>query len=743
MKRASNAALFVVVLFSICLGQSLRETAAWADNPFQPIESKVSNLPYREWTDDNQANKVEARFVAATEAIVQLQLRSGDLVTVPRERLSERDRGYVEGITSALALSTAKTEQPAPKTQPQRPTDPQPKPSESAPSDPADDKPNDSEPADNESADSEAAVKEIELPALVGDASLAAGGKLLLLHLPKTKKVAVYDIAEGKITEYLSLGSETARIAGGLSKMVVLYPNEGIIERWSLETFKKETTRPMPFEGVFKALAMGYAGDGPLMLHWAASTDALARAEYKLFEIEHFKPLEVPIRGRNSSYRDAVHIRASAVGDVFGMWATSHSPQGMEVHRLVGDKMETSYQHTSAGHIVPNYDGSAILTGYAGLCTPELNRKKFAGGKLVPLVPTTHARFYVGVPTEPGAARNLGRNPFDGVAPTLYTLGVDHRLIDLPALQLGNPQENASWTRNHFTLDKRVYYAITENRLISIPYANDRLIVQTFDCRAAMDEADLDYIYVTSVPPRGFQPGKTVEYQIEVASSVGAPRFELNSGPEGMTVDAKSGLLKWPAPKKFSEREVHVIVSLTAPDGQSLYETFRLAAPPVKKPAKQPPADEVPDDAVQNADPPPAQVADQQAPAPRQHGLQVLIQPEGMFRSLAPNPAFHAAQGVRQQPVHVGNQQSPARARLRVFNRSEKTIDRLQLSITNSYPPLLNRTIEVDALRGVGNLKPDDGVEFVVNWPLLPGANLNGGAARIQVQVTGISHREM
>jgi S1-C subfamily serine protease len=419
----------------------------------------------------------------------------------------------------------------------------------------------------------------IEVPDTIADALLAGGGRYLLLHLPKTRKIAVYDVNQGKVARYLSLGSDKVLLAAGATKLIVVAPAQGVIERWSLETFQRETARPLPVNGVVKAVAMGYASNGPLLIHWAASTDALARAGYTFFDTERFEDLKIAnVRANNGSYRDFVHIRASGTGDVFGMWATSHSPQGMETLALIGKEAKSHYQHNSAGHIVPNYDGSAILTGYAGLCGPELNRKTGGEGrKTVPLVPSTHPRFYVGVPAEPGAQINLGGAPFEGVKPTLHTLGVEGRLVDLPDLQLGRANDNYSWSANDFTLDKRVVFVAQADQLITIPYSNDRLIVQRFNMREAMEKAGIDYFYVTSIPPTTFTPGQTVRYAVQVAAKRGTPTFELSSAPEGMTL-TPAGIIEWPVPATFGEDAVSVIVTVKGADGQVLYDSFKMTA---------------------------------------------------------------------------------------------------------------------------------------------------------------------
>ncbi len=417
--------------------------------------------------------------------------------------------------------------------------------------------------------------QKIDFPDTISDAVWGGGGRLLLLHLKKSRKVAVYDVNQAKIVTYLSVGSEKILISAGLEKAIIVAPDDNLIERWSLATFQKETTRSLPVNGVGKSITLGYASAGPLLIHWAASSDALATAKFSFFNLENFEEIKFEgARFHNNSFRDVVHIRASGLGDVFGFWATSHSPQGLETLVLSGNTAKSSYQHDSAGHVVPNYDGSTILTAIKGAFTPELNNKGNRE-RAIPLAPSTHSRFYVSIPAEPGAATNLGIDPFHGVKPAVFTSNGESRLVDLPDYELGKDSGNASWQTHDFTLDKRVMFVPQANQLLTIPFSNDRLLVKPFNIRAALDKANIDYLYVTSIPPRRYRPGQHFEYPIEIASRDGSPNFELSSGPEAMSV-SPSGVVAWQVPGDFRESKVNVIVTAKSTGGQSVYESFTL-----------------------------------------------------------------------------------------------------------------------------------------------------------------------
>ena len=218
-------------------------------------------------------------------------------------------------------------------------------------------------------------AKAVKLPSAVTDVALGGHGRYLLLYLQQARKIAVYDANKTKIVRYLPVTTDDAKIVAGDDKLIVVNTTQGLIERWSLDTWKRETVRPLPFSGVFKTMALGYGSNGPLLMHRAVGSDALASAKYLFIDLNTLQELPgiQPFQPRNTSFRDYVHIRAAGTGNVFGLWATSHSPQGLETLVLNGTHINQSGEHSSAGHICPNFDGTAILTG-AGLYTVDLKK---------------------------------------------------------------------------------------------------------------------------------------------------------------------------------------------------------------------------------------------------------------------------------------------------------------------------------------------------------------------------------
>lgn len=419
--------------------------------------------------------------------------------------------------------------------------------------------------------------KSVPLPGVITDVVAARGGRMLLLTMKQVKKLAIFDCNSAAIVKVLPLASHNVIVVGTLNHAIVFDRTKDVIERWSLKTFRRELTVTTPFNGVVKSAVAGAASRGPILVLWSGKTDALARVACTTVDVQTLKEKKIAASGRfgGVSYRDAMHLRASANGRVFGMWATSHSPQGLNVGVLLDDKLVGLNEHTSVGHVVPSADGMHLLTGIGGVFSNSLTSKSGGTRTRVPCVPTTHPRLYLTVPAEPGAQRNLGRDPFKGVKPAIHVVDSEAPLLGLPSLDLGDDVENRSWSANDLTLDKRVYYVVSGNMLLSIPFSNDKIVVQGFDLLEELDRSPVDYFFVASVPVRVFEPGKTYGYRINVASKRSGAKFDLTSGPEGMRVSG-SGDVSWTVPKDFPDQKVDVIVGITNSANQACYETFTI-----------------------------------------------------------------------------------------------------------------------------------------------------------------------
>ncbi len=407
--------------------------------------------------------------------------------------------------------------------------------------------------------------EERALPSSVDDACVGGGGRFFILSLPKDRKLAIFDVNEAKIVKYLPVADGNVKIAAGRDKLFVVSSETGIIQRFSLATFEKEVTAQLAVNGTVKAICMGSAAVGPLLVYYQRGVQG---------PVTFLDPVtlkEVHCEGINVHLGGAEHFRASPDGTVFGGWPTSHS-QSMTSIVLTG-KSARVHRGEMAGIVVPAADNT-LMTG-GGLYTAEC--KSLGSDKAEPRyrlrVPSQTGRFYLTCPGGGGAQINTG--VMDAGKPvTLYLMGDSRPIATLNDVEL--PASNEAWTGSDFTQDKRVLF-VPEAKLIAIiPRSNDRLVLHRLDIDAALEKVGIDFLFVVSRPPSVANKGTRVVYAPQVKSKKGGVKFKLESGPDGMRVTA-DGKLAWDVPRDFADTEVAVILTVSDASGQEVFHNFRIA----------------------------------------------------------------------------------------------------------------------------------------------------------------------
>ncbi|QEG01250.1 hypothetical protein Mal15_53260 [Stieleria maiorica] len=416
----------------------------------------------------------------------------------------------------------------------------------------------------------------LPMPAAITDIVIAGGGRRILVVMRHVKSIAVLDAVEGSIIKRLPLASDNILVAGTLNHIIIFDRANDRIERWSLNTLQKEASAKTPFSGVVKAVAAGYASDGPVLVH---GDDLAASGSFSTLDVITLKEQAVRIPGERllSTRGDVNHLRASANGTIFGMWATNQFPQGLNCLRLNGDRLEAYYEHKSVGHVCPGPGGMYLFTRTGGVYSNAL--KALSSDEKAASVPTTHEKMYVVVPEKREGQHPVEDNDIPVVRPYIRIIGSNTPLIDLPDLELGTESPEQRNEAAEFSLDKRVFYLVQAESLITIPFSNDKVVVQHYAIEKELKRTKTNYFYVASTPPRAFAPGESYRYQIDVVSNHPVTTYQLSSGPEGMEVSS-SGELTWPVPSNFEQKSVDVIVTLTNSARQTRYDAFTLYPAP-------------------------------------------------------------------------------------------------------------------------------------------------------------------
>src|SRR5262249_28138741 len=94
----------------------------------------------------------------------------------------------------------------------------------------------------------------VPLGAPAGDVPAGGGGRYVVLHLPRDRKLAVFDVSAAKVVKHLPVAADKVKLAAGRDKLLVALADEGLVQRWSLTTLEREATARLPVRGAVTAL---------------------------------------------------------------------------------------------------------------------------------------------------------------------------------------------------------------------------------------------------------------------------------------------------------------------------------------------------------------------------------------------------------------------------------------------------------------------------------------------------------
>jgi hypothetical protein len=161
----------------------------------------------------------------------------------------------------------------------------------------------------------------------------------------------------------------------------------------------------------------------------------------------------------------------------------------------------------------------------------------------------------------------------------IYLPGVEEPLGSLDKVQVAVSDEFTRGRRFNETglyLDQRIHMIPAAKCLVAIPTSADRLHIYRLDPVELMEKSGVDYMVIVSQPPSLAVTGEKFSYQVEARSKKGGLKFELVSGPQGMTM-SPAGTVTWTVPATIPETpSTTVIVSIRDASGQERLHSFPL-----------------------------------------------------------------------------------------------------------------------------------------------------------------------
>ena len=286
-----------------------------------------------------------------------------------------------------------------------------------------------------------------------------------MLHLAGAKRLAVFDVNLAQVVGSIPLQADGVHFAAGLEDVVVLQEGAGTIERFSMKTLDREVAAALPIRGVIKAVAMGSASNGPLLVHWAVGTQELDHATFTLIDPARMRVRENDLKVYPSlgmSYRDFVHLSrrpmdgysacgARAIRPVEWAWSWRRNRAVSLITRT--PPLATSFRRRTGGFFIP-LTALPPQVSITGTQDPEGD----------PVLPAEHGDLFVRIGTAgnqsqaaPRTQHAPNRRRADAKVDTLtiLTAGRDKPIaivtgVDLPALAEDS-------VKHDFTFDKRVH----------------------------------------------------------------------------------------------------------------------------------------------------------------------------------------------------------------------------------------------------------------------------------------------
>jgi hypothetical protein len=438
----------------------------------------------------------------------------------------------------------------------------------------------------------------------IHDVAVGGAGRYLIVTLKTARKLIVFDVNAAEFVKRITLPSESSLVIAGAKTLVIAFPDQRLFQRWNLETMTRQgASFPSPIKGRMKGLAMGNDCDGPLLAVWSpdSSNNIADQARFSFLDPKSFTSLKAgPITDGGSqgignvspsggsitlhpSIQDRVHVRASAAGDLYGIWHTPSTPTRFQTLAVHGSTLRGIYNHDGLDHLAPGPDGQTVYTGRAGAL--DADGKLARGGDSRPgsipelTIPSTDPAYYLNIDGLGGNAtpRTGGGTTTAKVTAAVHAAGDGTRLLTVKDLdEMNGANQKESSIQDDFTVDKRFHFVPAANLLVTIPFSNDRLVLRRLDFRKALDKLGGHYLAVTSPANLHATAGKSFSHQIEALSKAGGIQYTIAQGPNGLIVSS-TGNLTWVPPKNAARGDVvTAIITVADSTGTERFHTLRI-----------------------------------------------------------------------------------------------------------------------------------------------------------------------
>lgn len=412
----------------------------------------------------------------------------------------------------------------------------------------------------------------IQFNSKVDDMLIGGGGKFLIVHLPKENLLVRIDVAAGKRDKSIASPAAKLLMAANSEKLFLVLPNEGVIQRYDLESLERDLTAPLP--DIFPPLSIttGHAAKEPLLFVSQVGN----QGKMTFLDPTTLEPVALTNASKNKAtfHRDpGCHLAAAANGRVFvSIDRSPGASHGWSLLRLQGNTYEIAEKKLESYNelVTPSADGERILSQH-GITNNEAEmlqaEKKF--DSRVYFLPSVTGNYQL----------RLYQGDFGAKEPELSesTAQFSERGEERPflklKLQIPYPPHTERATAKLQT-DKRLLFFPEQKRLVTLEERSDRLKLVKLDIEALPKPRTRPQFEIVSESIPLAVPGQLWQHQLNIKADAQPAVLTLSDGPPGMTVTPQ-GAIAWKVPADMP-RESTAILHLKDAKGHELYHNLRI-----------------------------------------------------------------------------------------------------------------------------------------------------------------------
>jgi hypothetical protein len=307
------------------------------------------------------------------------------------------------------------------------------------------------------------------LPAPIHDLAVGGRGRWLILHMPALRKLAVFDVVAGRIVHRLPLAEERVAFAAGLSKLLVVFPVAGVVQRWDLRTGTREATARLSMDGPVVSISMGSGSHGPLLVQWRPP-GAGKTARWSLLDVDTFEASHLELRWNGTGDAQDPAL-ASTDGKAFVMpQHRDHGSDGWQCLILGPEPRLIRGPGKSLALLGPDHQHVFTAEGMFQLDGTPI--KKAPKASL--LLPGTSGDYYLAATIGPSSAQRQA-----AIAElSVYVVGDDRAMAPIPSIDFTGLLRAQSRV---LTVSKRIHFIPEASRIVTVPVGDNRLVLHSLN----------------------------------------------------------------------------------------------------------------------------------------------------------------------------------------------------------------------------------------------------------------------